>query len=66
MAVTGDPGQIDLLNPADAGLAHAVAILEGVEGVAVTRFTAADVIRHRMVARIVRAYDADAAKRTGQ
>lgn len=66
MAVTGDPSQIDLLNPADSGLAHAVAILEGVEGVAVTRFTAADVIRHPMVARIVRAYDADAAKRTGQ
>ena len=66
MAVTGDPSQIDLLNPNDSGLAHAVAILEGVEGVAVTRFTAADVIRHPMVARIVRAYDADAAKRHGQ
>lgn len=66
MAVTGDPSQIDLLNPNDSGLAHAVAILEGVEGVAVTRFTAADVIRHPMVARIVRAYDADAARRTGQ
>ncbi|MDO9222981.1 MAG: PhoH family protein [Caulobacter sp.] len=65
MAVTGDPSQIDLLNPADSGLAHAVAILEGVEGVSVTRFTADDVIRHPMVARIVRAYDADAAKRTG-
>ena len=66
MAVTGDPSQIDLMNPHDSGLAHAVAILEGVEGVAVTRFTADDVIRHPMVARIVRAYDADAAKRTGQ
>ena len=66
MAVTGDPSQIDLMNPSDSGLAHAVAILEGVEGVAVTRFTADDVIRHPMVARIVRAYDADAAKRTGQ
>ncbi|MFZ5670669.1 MAG: PhoH family protein [Pseudomonadota bacterium] len=66
MAVTGDPSQIDLLNPADSGLAHAVAILEDVEGVAVTRFTAADVIRHPMVARIVKAYDADAARRTGR
>ena len=63
MAVTGDPSQIDLLNAADSGLAHAVAILEGVEGVAVTRFTAADVVRHPMVARIVRAYDEDASKR---
>jgi phosphate starvation-inducible PhoH-like protein len=66
MAVTGDPSQIDLMNPADSGLAHAVAILEDVEGVSVTRFTADDVIRHPMVARIVRAYDADAARRNGQ
>ena len=66
MAVTGDPSQIDLMNPSDSGLAHAVAILEDVEGVSVTRFTADDVIRHPMVARIVRAYDADAAKRTGK
>lgn len=66
MAVTGDPSQIDLLNPADSGLAHAVAILEDVQGVSVTRFTADDVVRHPMVARIVRAYDADAAKRTGK
>ena len=63
MAVTGDPSQIDLVNPRDSGLAHAVAILEGVEGVALTRFTAADVVRHPMVARIVKAYDEDAAKR---
>ncbi len=63
MAVTGDPSQIDLLNASDSGLAHAVAILEGVQGVAVTRFTAADVVRHPMVARIVKAYDDDAAKR---
>lgn len=66
MAVTGDPSQIDLLNPSDSGLAHAVAILADVEGVSVTRFTADDVIRHPMVARIVRAYDADAARRTGK
>jgi phosphate starvation-inducible PhoH-like protein len=63
MAVTGDPSQVDLLNPADSGLSHAVSILEGVEGVAVAHFTAADVVRHPLVGRIVRAYDADAAKR---
>jgi phosphate starvation-inducible PhoH-like protein len=63
MAVTGDPSQIDLLNARDSGLAHAVAILEGVEGVGVTHFTSADVVRHPLVARIVDAYDADAAKR---
>ena len=65
MAVTGDPSQVDLPNPRDSGLAHAVAILEGVKGVGVARFTASDVVRHPLVERIVKAYDADAAKRAG-
>jgi phosphate starvation-inducible PhoH-like protein len=59
MAVTGDPSQVDLLNPNDSGLGHAVSILEGVEGVAVSRFEASDVVRHPLVERIVKAYDAD-------
>jgi phosphate starvation-inducible PhoH-like protein len=63
MAVTGDPSQVDLLNTRDSGLAHAVGLLDGVKGVGVTRFTAADVVRHPLVERIVRAYDADAASR---
>ena len=63
MAVTGDPSQVDLLNPADSGLAHAVSILEGVKGVAVMRFQPEDVVRHPLVERIVKAYDADAASR---
>ena len=63
MVVTGDPSQIDLVNSSDSGLAHAVGLLEGVKGVGVNRFTADDVVRHPMVERIVRAYDADAAKR---
>ncbi len=63
MAVTGDPSQVDLINGADSGLAHAVSILEGVEGVAVARFSVADVVRHPLVGRIVEAYDADAARR---
>ena len=63
MAVTGDPTQIDLVNPMDSGLAHAVGLLEGVKGVGVSRFAAEDVVRHPLVERIVRAYDADAAKR---
>ncbi|EJL37254.1 phosphate starvation-inducible protein PhoH, predicted ATPase [Caulobacter sp. AP07] len=66
MVVTGDPTQVDLLNPRDSGLAHAVSILEGVEGVAISRFTAADVVRHPLVERIVRAYDADALQTTTQ
>jgi phosphate starvation-inducible PhoH-like protein len=63
MAVTGDPTQIDLPHPNDSGLAHAVGLLEGVKGIGVTRFSAADVVRHPLVERIVRAYDADAANR---
>ena len=60
MVVTGDPSQVDLLNPRDSGLAHALRILDGVDGVAVARFEAKDVVRHPLVERIVRAYDADA------
>ena len=63
MAVTGDPSQVDLVNGRDSGLSHAVSILEGVKGVAVARFTASDVVRHPLVERIVKAYDADAARR---
>ena len=62
MAVTGDPSQVDLINTGDSGLAHAVSILEGVEGVAVSRFTSVDVVRHPLVGRIVEAYDADASR----
>jgi phosphate starvation-inducible PhoH-like protein len=62
MAVTGDPSQVDLVNPADSGLMQAASILEGVEGVAIARFSIADVVRHPLVGRIVSAYDADAAR----
>jgi phosphate starvation-inducible PhoH-like protein len=60
MVVTGDPSQIDLLNARDSGLPHALRILDGVKGVDVLRFQAQDVVRHALVERIVRAYDADA------
>ena len=63
MAVTGDPTQIDLPSVGDSGLAHAVGLLEGVKGIGVTRFEAGDVVRHPLVERIVRAYDAEAANR---
>jgi phosphate starvation-inducible PhoH-like protein len=63
MAITGDPTQIDLVNPNDSGLAHAVGLLDGVTGIGVVRFAAEDVVRHPLVERIVRAYEADAAKR---
>ena len=65
MAVTGDPSQVDLVNRNDSGLSHAVGLLEGVKGVAVARFAAADVVRHPLVERIVNAYDAEYAPGRG-
>ncbi|GAA4769480.1 PhoH family protein [Stakelama sediminis] len=58
MVVCGDPKQVDLPGGDTAsGLADAVGRLEGVEGIAVCRFTAADVVRHPIVGRIVDAYE---------
>jgi phosphate starvation-inducible PhoH-like protein len=57
MIVTGDPSQVDLPNGQTSGLAEATKLLGGVEGVAQVRFTAEDVIRHELVARIVAAYE---------
>jgi phosphate starvation-inducible protein PhoH and related proteins len=59
MVVTGDPSQIDLVRPDQSGLAHAISILEDLPGVEVIRFAAQDVVRHRLVARIVEAYHRD-------
>jgi len=55
--VTGDVSQIDLPKGATSGLLDARDVLRGVEGVAFTHFSAADVVRHPLVARIVDAYD---------
>ncbi len=57
MAITGDLSQVDLPGGTRSGLADALEILEGMEGVGVIRFTDVDVVRHTLVARIVRAYD---------
>ena len=54
--VTGDTSQIDLPKGAVSGLVEAEQVLQGVEGIATTRFTSADVVRHPLVARIVEAY----------
>ncbi len=57
MAVTGDPSQVDLPFGAKSGLTDALGLLDGVSGVAVSRFTNRDVVRHPLVTRIVKAYD---------
>ncbi len=57
MAITGDPSQIDLPRGVPSGLVEAAKVLDGVKGIGFTRFKAEDVVRHPMVARIIRAYD---------
>ena len=61
MIVTGDPSQVDLPRGVKSGLVEALQILRGVEGVSVVRFQDVDVVRHPMVARIVRAYESHTA-----
>ena len=58
MVVTGDPSQADLPRGVRSGLSEAVQIVEGMDEVALVRFTDADVLRHPLVTRIVKAYDA--------
>jgi len=55
--ITGDPSQVDLPRGQTSGLAHAVGVLENIQGIATSRFTSRDVVRHPLVARIVDAYD---------
>jgi len=58
MVICGDPKQVDLPGGVEAsGLADAVTRLEGVESIAMVRFSAADVVRHPIVGRIVEAYE---------
>jgi len=63
MIVTGDPSQVDLPPGATSGLAEATRLLQEVEGIGHVVFTAQDVIRHELVARIVEAYDKATAAR---
>src|SRR6516164_7442992 len=58
MVVTGDPTQVDLPAGVLSGLAEALETLSSVAGIAVVRLTDRDVVRHELVARIVRAYEA--------
>jgi phosphate starvation-inducible PhoH-like protein len=62
--ITGDITQIDLRRTQLSGLKQAMEILEGVDGITFTKFTAKDVVRHALVQRIVEAYDAFDRKRT--
>lgn len=64
MVITGDITQIDLPSDKTSGLKQAMRVLDGVEDVAICRFTAADVVRHVLVQRIVDAYEVFEKKNT--
>jgi len=55
--ITGDPSQIDLRPKSRSGLLEAIDLLEGIEGIAFTRFETIDVVRHPVVGRIITAYE---------
>jgi len=57
MVICGDPNQTDLPRGVTSGLADAVAKLEGIPKLSMVRFSAADVVRHPLVGRIVDAYE---------
>ncbi len=60
MVVTGDPTQTDLPPGTQSGLSHAGQVLRNVGGLRFVQLTSADIVRHRLVTRIVHAYEAHA------
>ena len=63
MVVTGDVTQVDLPGGTTSGLRVVTDILEGIDDVAFCRLTSHDVVRHKLVGRIVDAYEKYDAKR---
>lgn len=57
MVITGDVTQIDLPNPKNSGLVEAVKVLKNVKDIGINHFTEKDVVRHRLVQDIVKAYE---------
>ncbi|MEM9717095.1 MAG: PhoH family protein [Pseudomonadota bacterium] len=57
MAITGDATQVDLPRGVTSGLVEASKVLANVDGIGFTKFTSSDVVRHPMVAKIIKAYE---------
>lgn len=55
--ITGDGSQVDLPRNHKSGLAEAIKVLEGIPGIGIVNLTAQDVIRHKLVKAIIKAYD---------
>ena len=64
VVVTGDVTQIDLPDKSRSGLVDALAVLKNIDGIAQIRFSVKDVVRHRLVQEIVKAYDRAAQARS--
>jgi len=57
--LTGDTTQIDLQRRSESGLLQAIRLLTDIEGISVIRFDERDIVRHKLVKHIVRAYDSE-------
>jgi phosphate starvation-inducible PhoH-like protein len=55
--MTGDTTQIDLPKKNESGLIQAMRILSNIEGISIIKFDERDIVRHKLVKRIVRAYE---------
>jgi len=58
LVITGDITQVDLPRGTKSGLVEAVQVLRDIDEIAIVHFTEADVVRHPLVSKIVKAYDA--------
>ncbi len=66
IVITGDVTQIDLPADKTSGLKEAMRVLKGVEDIAICRLSGADVVRHVIVQRIIRAYEEDEHRRSSE
>ena len=66
MVITGDPTQIDLPGHTKSGLVDAIDVLDGVDDISFIRFSNQDVVRNKLVRKIVKAYDSHSKKSDGQ
>jgi phosphate starvation-inducible PhoH-like protein len=57
--MTGDTTQIDLPRKSDSGLLQAIRILNNIEGISIIRFDESDIVRHKLVKQIVKAYESE-------
>jgi phosphate starvation-inducible PhoH-like protein len=66
IVITGDITQIDLPEGKQSGLKQAMKVLENIDDIAIRKLSSKDVVRHALVQKIIRAYDAFAEKTAGK